>query len=499
MVLAFAPIKITSAVFFCPLFLILAVQRCRSGREAFLSGLLSSFVIMVGGFYWVVYTIHLFGHMPWTVATLLYLLFCSLGALCFPVFTWALYRTHRALPHLQINPWWYALGIPALFTLCEFFVPKLFPWYIGHTFFEALWLNQIVELTGCSYLTFLVASWGGVGAAVFYRRLPDARRALVVPVALTTLAMAFSLWRLFGSQPPTQTKRVSLIQPNIGSLEKVSARQGLHGKVQYTIDQYTLLTEGALEQKPDWILWPETAMPFSLEDSDGYGLRIRNLVQKWGKPLISGGYARRREPPFTDFNSAFLLEPLGGEIKMSIYNKNILLAFGEYFPGGEWVPAVYNWFPEVSNFGRGKDQPIFILADGTRVGVTICYEAIVPPFFRKITRQGVQAVVNLTNDSWFGPTSEPFQHAALSVFRAIESRTPLIRSTNTGISFAVDRLGNRSVSTGVYVPGALTVDVPVPLEPSLTVYTLYGDWLIAVLAAVLALFWWRTRSVPVPV
>ncbi|MBY0369654.1 apolipoprotein N-acyltransferase [bacterium] len=503
MVLAFAPIKITSAAIFCPLFLVLAVHRSRGAWEAFGAGFIASVVIMLGGFYWAVYTLHLFGNLPWTAAGALYLVFCGLGALNFPAFTWALFRIYKSIPALRANAYWYAVGIPALFALIEFLVPKLFPWCLGHSFYQALWLNQIVEWTGSSFLSYLACSWGALGAAIFFAsdEVEYARRALIVPVGLTLLAVGFSTWRLSTPLPTQSTKRVALIQANIGSLEKVDARAGLYGRVQYTVDQHLTLTDGVMRQNPppDWILWPETAMPFSLADDDGYARRIRDSVVRWNRPLISGGYSRATTPPFLDYNAAFLLEPTSTGLRTSTYEKNILLAFGEYFPGGETFPILYTWFPEVSNFMRGTEQKILTLADGTRLGITICYEAIVPPFFRKVASQGVHAVINLTNDSWFGPTSEPFQHAALTVFRAIESRTPLIRVTNTGLSFAVDRYGHRSTSTGVFVPGALTVEVPVGPEPVTTFYLRYGDWFIALLAAVLAYFLLRSRRVPIPV
>jgi apolipoprotein N-acyltransferase len=500
-VLAFPPIKITGLLVFCPLFLFMAVDRCRSWKQAFFAGFITSLVIMTGGFYWVVYTLHVFGYMPWAVAAGVYLVFCGLGSLNFPFFAATLHGILRKCPSLRSNALWYALGAPALFSIFEFAIPKLFPWYVGHAYFESPWLTQIIEFTGSEFLTFLIFCWGGVGAASLLRHAPQAavHRAVLVPFLLTLGCVGFSAWRLSTPLPSGGVKRVALIQANIGSLDKVQARQGLYNKVQYTIEKYTELTDRTMKQdkKPDLILWPETAMPFGLGEDRGYAVFVRRAVTRWNIPLITGGYTPATEVPFGDYNAAFLLDPHADGITTSIYRKNILLAFGEYFPGGEQYPKLYEWFPQVSNFRIGRDQPTFTLRDGTRVGATICYEDIVPAFYRKITRQGVQMVVNLTNDSWFGPTSEPYQHAALASFRAIEARTPFVRVTNTGISFAVDRMGRLSQMSPVYDEAALTVDVDIPPEPVITVYTKYGDWLIGLLMAVVLGFVLRARNVPV--
>jgi apolipoprotein N-acyltransferase len=75
------------------------------------------------------------------------------------------------------------------------------------------------------------------------------------------------------------------------------------------------------------------------------------------------------------------------------------------------------------------------------VGAQICYESLNPYFSNKLNQLGADFIVNVTNDSWFGPHSEPYQHLYMTLARAIETRLPLIRSTNTGISTAIDNLG----------------------------------------------------------
>jgi apolipoprotein N-acyltransferase len=254
------------------------------------------------------------------------------------------------------------------------------------------------------------------------------------------------------------------------------------------VDRYKSLTEQALASQPppQLLVWPETALPFQPLSRNVFAGDVRASIQRWGVPTILGAYAPHETDPARTYNAAYLLVPSPGQLGVEVYKKNILLAFGEYMPGGEWSPALYQSFPQVANFGRGTEQRPFTLPDGTRIGMTICYEAIDPAFFRQVALQRVHLAVNLTNDSWFGPTSEPYHHAALASFRTVESRIPLVRVTNTGTSLTVDAYGRLSRMTGVYEEGVLVHEVILPAEPPLTFYTRYGDWFIILCAVIVA-------------
>lgn len=509
-VLAFIPFYVFPLIFVFPVFLNLLSLETRGFKWGFFYGFLTSFVVNAGGFYWVVYTIHEFGYLPWVVSALLYLAFCGFGALNFPLFTGVATFLHERIRFAEKPAWltalWFTLGLPALFTLPEYFIPKLFPFYAGHCLYWLPVLTQVSELTGSIFLSFAAYSLGGNLTLLWLHRRKGWRfhpLAALVPALLVLFWVGFGAKRLAEPPPPGKTLRVALIQPNIGSLEKVAARRGLITKVRYVMERYHNLTTQALAStpKPELVLWPETAMPFQLTHGLIYAQEVRDWVTAWGVPLITGAYAPHETDPGRDYNAAFLLSPEQGKLRMDIYRKNILLAFGEYFPFGEYYPKLYQYFPQVSNFGRGTDQNPVTLADGTRLGVTICYEAIVPSFFRKVVRNRVNGVVNLTNDSWFGPTSEPRHHGALAVFRTVETRVPLLRVTNTGTSFAVDTFGRMSDTTGVYQEGVLVTDVLIPRDPPETLYTAWGDWFIlfcAALAAVLTGLILRKKNVPLP-
>jgi len=127
------------------------------------------------------------------------------------------------------------------------------------------------------------------------------------------------------------------------------------------------------------------------------------------------------------------------------FDKIFLLMFGEYIPFVETFPALRDILPKnASHFSRGQSIEIFPLShrgQEYRLGPMICYEDILPDFGRKLAVSHPHLLVNITNDSWFGDTSEPWEHMALSVYRAVEMRTDMVRAVNTGVSAFIDAKG----------------------------------------------------------
>jgi apolipoprotein N-acyltransferase len=494
--IAFEQFNFVPLVILFPVFFHLLASRCHTFWSGFRWGFFVSFIIMLGGFYWIVYVIHEFGFLPWSVSALLFLGFCGFGALNFPLYLGAATVLGRKIELERRPQWWlvvwFTLALPALFTGIEFLIPKLFPWYVGHCLYRMVWLTQISEITGSSYMTFMLFSVGST-IGLLWQPVRSGERpwyAITVPVILVSFALGFSAFRFANPPELSRNLTVAMIQPNIGSLARFEAQRGIGRRVRSVVDIYKQMTSDLLkrEPKPDLILWPETAMPFHIERNGEFPNEVRNSVLEWKVPLITGAYAPSPNQIMVDYNAAYLLEPMpDNTLHIDHYKKNILLAFGEYMPFGEIWPQLYEWAPAVSHFGRGTEQNHFTLRDGTKIGATICYEMIVPEFYRKVVKSGVNAVVNLTNDSWFGPTSEPYLHGSLTIFRAIEARVPFWRVTNTGTSFAVDAMGRVSSMTPVYKEDTLTVSLPIPATPPQTFYVMNGDWFI-VFCGILILF-----------
>jgi apolipoprotein N-acyltransferase len=242
----------------------------------------------------------------------------------------------------------------------------------------------------------------------------------------------------------------------------------------------------AMTPKPDALVWPETSYPttfgtpatlneVALDES------VRNYALTRKTSLLFGGYDHREGK---DYNAFFFLAPRasGSEpTELQIYRKNILLLFGEYIPLSDYITFLRTAFPQVGNFGRGTGPEVLRVypndpaAPPVLAGPIICYEALFPSYIIGAARKGSQMILNITNDSWFGPYGEPILHFSLVTFRGIETRLPQVRSTNTGISALI--LPDGTVQSRTSIDGEEIMNLTVPItEPIPTLMKAWGDW-----------------------
>ena len=176
-----------------------------------------------------------------------------------------------------------------------------------------------------------------------------------------------------------------------------------------------------------------------------------------------------------------------------------LLELAEEVPLGDLFPSLRRLAVQAggTHFSRGEGAKIFSGPGGLFLGPMICLEGLYARYVREIVKAGAQILFNATNDAWFGPGMEPALHLYLTTFRSIETRRPLVRSTNTGHSTVVDIDGSLRMKTDLFVENALVEKVPVYRELT-TPYLVLGDTLIY-LAGFYALwpfgiFLWRRRK-----
>jgi apolipoprotein N-acyltransferase len=155
------------------------------------------------------------------------------------------------------------------------------------------------------------------------------------------------------------------------------------------------------------------------------------------------------------------------------YDKQQLLAFGEYIPLQRYLPFLRNISPTIGNLTPGTGG-LVELPTGVKIGTLICYEDILASLGRQAVQQGAQILVNLTNDAWFGRTRAPYLHRSLAAFRAVENRVYLVRATNTGLTSIIDARGHEQTALPIYQRETLVHTIQ-PLRLS-TLYTRFGDW-----------------------
>jgi apolipoprotein N-acyltransferase len=315
---------------------------------------------------------------------------------------------------------------------------------------------------------------------------PDATRRLSWEFYLAMLlvcgAFLYGLRQMPGAGAPGRQLRVALIQANIPQSLKFEPSEK-----QMIIERYRRLTERAAILKPDLIIWPESATPNAVRyDPDSLAL-VTNMAQAARAYLLTGTFdATPMKHPVESFNAAVLVDPAGGIA--GLYHKRHLVPFGEYVPLRKILPFLKWLTPIGDSFERGREFTVFE-ACGYRFAAVICFEDTVPDLYRQFAGKGVDFIVNLTNDAWFKDSPAAEMHLANAVFRAVETRRPLVRCTNNGVTGIVTEQGARDrasqvplFSEGLWV-GDLNIPAPLPATP----YVLYGDWFVGVCALVVAI------------
>jgi apolipoprotein N-acyltransferase len=486
-VLAFPPWNLWLLIWVCLIPWLAVLKRCPTYREAVVQGFWLNYWMTLGGFYWVAYVLHEFGGLPWIISIIGFQLFCLFGQLQFPAFSFCFkwYETHKKKSSL------FAFVYLAVFYAgLDWIIPKLFQDSMGHSLYLATHLRQVADLGGVALLTFLIL---GVNLSL-WQVLEDWKvkksirisPQLGIALLLCSIAWGYGFQRTqqitheVGKAP--QSVQVAGIQANIGDFDKIAAERGLHGAARKVLETFVALSDQALNlnRRPDLIIWPETSYPSTFRNPHTTSeaeldYQVETYAQSRKVPLLFGGYDHENRK---DFNSFFILTPEG---KLQVYHKNILLLFGEYIPGAESFQLFRDWFPQVGNFGRGKGPEVLSVplsnskVNEVRVAPIICYEALFPNYVIDSANQGSQLILNITNDSWFGEWGEPQLHLALSTFRSIETRLPMIRTTNTGISALILPTGEITHATGIGVQKIMNVSVPL-LSPIPTLIKKWGDW-----------------------
>ncbi len=225
------------------------------------------------------------------------------------------------------------------------------------------------------------------------------------------------------------------------------------------------------------------------------------LQRGFSTPLLLGGLTWEAPAPGKNrrqlYNTALMLDGRGRIL--GTYDKVYLLAFGEYMPFGDTFPGLYDAFPQAGRFSAGSEVKTFDWR-GHKLGIMICYEDIMVDFTGKLADLDPNIIINVTNDAWFGRTSEPWLHLALAAFRAVENRLTLVRATNTGISAFIDPTGRLNGATDMDYAEVLVADVPMMQGGTLygAVGNLFAYLLLAGLIAHIGYGYWRARRARQP-
>jgi len=347
-----------------------------------------------------------------------------------------------------------------------------FPWFQpGYSQHALLPIVQMASLGGVMLVTLWVLIVNALVAAVLAASDRGARARAVAGVVFA-IALPW-LWgqRALQAAPavPRDAPTVLLVQGNVAGEMKWSG----HHQPEILAHFDSLSRAGLTGRPPVLIVWPETATGSYLRRQIDQTLTLTRLAGSAGAPVFAGfpDYHFEAGGKVVYENAAGLFPPDG--VLGPTYAKIHLVPFGERMPFQRWIPALGHVALGQAEWRAGDRQVLFPSAAGP-FGCLICFEAIYPELARGLVRSGARWLVNITNDEWFGDSPALGQHAAMSVFRAVEHHVPLARCANTGITQMVDANGRVTARLPVWRPATLACVLPPAGIP--TPFTRLGDW-----------------------
>lgn len=291
-------------------------------------------------------------------------------------------------------------------------------------------------------------------------------------VPLAVLAVVFAVGEIELKATVLQkTGTVALLQPSIDQEVKWSKQNETA-----TYDNLQGLVREASKTKPDLVIWPETAAPsyllWSRTDLD----RVISIVRESGTYNLVGclDAQKMKDRTLHYFNAAVQFRPDGKPD--GVYHKRHLVPFGEFVPFQKYLTFLGPVVGDLGNFDFGS-QYVKLQTKKFSYTPMICYEVIFPGDVERAFRTGADALVNISNDAWYGRTASPYQHAMMAVVRAAEERKPLLRAANTGICLATDPFGRILCSSRLFENTWLPADVFLTSSGSGTLYARWGNWL----------------------
>jgi len=475
--LAFPPFKLGFLAYWGVIpFLILLENK--NARETFRWGYFVGFIFSLATLSWI----------GWTTAP------GAISTILVHPFYYAIFAV-LLIPLRRLWPNGYLVAVPFVWTAIEY-VKSIgdlgFPWLtLGYTQTYYLRLIQYSSYTSVYGVSFWIVSLNVLLLALW--RFHENKRWVISLAVILILFFVtpylYSLVVMPHTEEPKEQIRVGIVQGNVDPYQKWEK-----GFVEENFRIFETLSRETAKDKPDVVIWPETATPTWLLRRPEHLSRVRALAAEIGTPILTGipDYVFISDKEYRTFNAAALIYGDGRPIPT--YAKMHLVPFGERVPFEDDIPFFKEWLTKLEmgegNWSPGSEIKLFELAgpmtngqsvamEAKHVAAIICFESIFPEEVAAFVRKGADLLVVITNDAWFGRPHAPFwmsggiyQHAQIAIFRAIENRISIARCANTGMTMTIDPFGRIKRRAPLFEPAVLN-DV-LPLRHETTFYTRHG-------------------------
>ncbi len=468
-------------------------------KQNIFSLILFNLFITLFSFHWIANTLVEFGQIPFVLAILANAFYLFL----FNPYNWFILgfiyffkKQKVALNSLH------SLSLATLSSLVEYFFPQQFPVLLGQPWIvlsEYLGLASLFGLFAFSFTSYLI-----VFEVIRFKITKQFCR-----INISFIILFIALNPVFSSITKTDSIKekkdfnIRIVQANISNYLKLASEAGEENSVESVLKKYQNLSNQPAPRPIDLIIWPETAYPYPIyRDKDNIDKTVLpdlfiDIIAKQKADLAIGSYDNHKEHTEstyqTDSNAAFFITAQG---KLSdVYQKHILIPFGETLPFGPLNELLAPYVQEMAFFKEGETFPVFQSTTKKGIGFisTICYELLKPEYIREYlnnTKSRPDFLINMTNDSWYGDTVEPEQHLFLTKWRAIEFKLPIVRSTNTGISVVIDENGKELQRLNIYEAANLDINLKLSNEKEnfQLWYKKFGIWAFIPFILLLFLF-----------
>ncbi|MGF1657563.1 MAG: apolipoprotein N-acyltransferase [Verrucomicrobiales bacterium] len=464
-----------------PLFL--TVWRKSPGRRAMAKAFMLGWV---WGLTFFLLTLHWLGNVTWlgTVAVCMYLaLYPAIGTwLVAMVNPWK--RSDRPFRGSRVNLL-IALFCAAVWLSQEWLRSTIFsgfPWNtLGVGLASSPIMIQAADSIGALGLSFPLVFINVIIALSLRRFHEEAKIGKIRAHFDATLTVALlATWFFYGIHTLGQqddekvTMSVALVQPNTSLEERRSPKPE---DQQALLEHLKRLSEVAATQNPDLMVWPESAAPG--------GFLVHRKIYDFHMEIAGLGdfdfvFGSFDADASGEYNAAGIINK---NQDFQVYHKIRLVPFGEYVPFRESFPLfaaiVGDLLPE--DFTPGRELTLFELSNALQAAPLICFEDTISGLARRFSREGAELLINMTNDAWFLQSIGSTQHLHNAMFRAVETRRPLIRAANTGVTAVIDPWGRTHIfesGGSTFIEGVFATQIEVSPNPAQTLYVLWGDWFV---------------------
>ncbi len=322
--------------------------------------------------------------------------------------------------------------------------------FLGYALYKRLSLIQIADIFEVYGVSFLIVF---VNSCIAYFFISRKLRLKLLNLCLMGFLLVSSYW--YGNKQlnklhcDSYLSGVALAQTNVDSYLKWEGRY----YPQHFL-KFKYLYQMAKYKSAKLVIFPETIFPFLWNQDKRMEKDITTVILDVKLPVIIGLPYKKGDR----YYNASLFFDGNGEIK-GIYFKRHLVPFGEYVPLKKiffWIEKIY----PIANYAAGEKSGIFEF-NGVKFGVLICFEIMFPNLVKDTVKNGAKFIINQSDEGWFRNSNEIYFMHQIAVFRAIESRTTIVRVTNTGLTSVIDYCGRCLSKIAPYRADTMVVAIPV--------------------------------------